>query len=175
MAEQTQLVAIVYPDMGTAAEVQAVLLSMEDLYLLNLDDVCYITKDAEGKLDLHQSMTLTGVGAISGAVLGALVGLLFLAPIAGLAVGAGVGAMTGHFKDYGIDDEFVRKLSDGMQPSTSALFVLFHSANQERVLPGISKYGGTVLQTTLSADAEQRLQAALNAGGMNTPQGSATA
>jgi uncharacterized membrane protein len=107
--------------------------------------------------------------------MGTLIGLLLFAPLAGVAVGTGVGALVGHFKDYGIDDTFIRKLSAGMQPSTSALFILFRDANQERVLPEISKYGGTVLRTSLAPGAEQRLQAMLNTPGTSNPQPSVNA
>jgi uncharacterized membrane protein len=45
-------------------------------------------------------------------------------------------------------------------PSTSALFVLVRDVNQVRVLPELSRHGGTVLRISLSADAEQRLKGA---------------
>jgi uncharacterized membrane protein len=59
---------------------------------------------------------------------------------------ADVGALVGHFIDYGIDDEFIKSLSAGMGPSTSALVVLISDVNREGVIPEISKYGGTVLR-----------------------------
>src|SRR5262245_31790162 len=47
---------------------------------------------------------------------GTLVGLLFLNPLAGMAIGgltgAGVGALTGSLAEYGIDDAFVKKLGE---------------------------------------------------------------
>jgi uncharacterized membrane protein len=163
-----QLVAIVYPDMYKASEVEAALFRLQKEYLLTVDDACYVTKDAEGKLHLHQSHSLTGMGALGGGFWGLLIGFLFFAPLVGLAIGAGAGALAGHFTDYGIDDDFMRGLSAGLGPSTSALFVLVHDVNQERVLPELSKYGGTVLRTSLAADAEQKLQEALSAGSAST-------
>jgi uncharacterized membrane protein len=159
-----QLVAIVYPDEYKAAEVEAALFRLQKEYLLTVDDACYVTKDAEGKLHLHQSHSLTGLGAVGGGFWGLLIGFLFFVPLVGLAIGAGAGALAAHFSDYGIDDDFMKSLSAGLGPSTSALFVLVRDVNQERVIPEISKYGGTVLRTSLTADAEQKLQAALNAG-----------
>jgi uncharacterized membrane protein len=171
MSEQSQqLIAIVYPDMYKAAEVEAALFRLQKEYLISVDDACYVTKDAEGKLHLHQAQSLTGVGAVGGAFWGMLIGLLFFAPFAGAAIGAGIGALAGHFTDFGIDDGFVKSLSASMGPSTSALFVLVRNVNQERVLPEISKYGGTVLRTSLSPDAEQRLQAVLATQGTSAPQ-----
>jgi uncharacterized membrane protein len=54
---------------------------------------------------------------------------LFLNPLAGMAVGritgAGVGALTGSLTDYGIRDDFIRKLGETIPEGSSALFVLF--------------------------------------------------
>jgi uncharacterized membrane protein len=175
MAEQAQqLVAIVYPDEHRAAEVEAALFRLQGEYVLTVYDACVVTKDAEGRLSLHQSQSLTDVGIVGGAFLGALIGFLLFTPLVGLAIGAGVGALAGHFIDYGIDDDFIRNLSAGLGPSTSALFVLFSDVYQERVLPELSKYGGTVLRTSLSADAEQRLQAVLSAAGASDTATGAT-
>jgi uncharacterized membrane protein len=114
-------------------------------------------------------------GAASGIIWGGLIGLLFLQPLAGAAigaaVGAGSGAIAGKITDYGIDDNFVRQLSTEMTPNSSAIFVLVRNVTIDKVTPEISKYGGTVLHTSLSTDAEQRLQAALwqQAGATSQP------
>jgi uncharacterized membrane protein len=168
--EAHQLVAIVYPDEHRAAEVRAALARFQKEYLLDIDDSVYVTKDADGKLRLHQNHELTAIGAAGGAFWGLLFGLLFFVPLAGMAVGAGLGALVGHFTDYGIDRSFVKSLTESMTPGSSALFVLVRNVNQERVVPEIARYGGTVLRTSLTSDAEQRLQAALNAGGSVTAE-----
>jgi uncharacterized membrane protein len=41
------------------------------------------------------------------------------------------------------------------------LFVLVKQATPDRVVPRIQQYGGTVLQTSLTHEDEQKLQAAL--------------
>jgi uncharacterized membrane protein len=61
-------------------------------------------------------------------------------------------------------DSFIKDLAAKLQPGSSALFVLVRKATPDKVLPEVSKYGGTVLHTSLSNDAEARLQAALSAG-----------
>jgi uncharacterized membrane protein len=91
-------------------------------------------------------------------------GALVLQPIAGAAIGAGTGAVAGHLSDYGIDDNFMKQLGATLTPNCSAIFVLVRRATGDKVLPEVSKYGGTVLQTSLSHDAEARLQAALAQG-----------
>ena len=106
----SNLVVVAYPDEYRAAEVLASLQRMRNQYLIDLEDACYVTKDARGKLKLHQSTSLTGAAAAWGGMWGMLIGLLFFAPFLGLAIGAGMGALTGKLSDYGIDDKFAKKL-----------------------------------------------------------------
>jgi len=164
------LVAITYPDVNQAGRVFNTLKRLVTEHVLDMDDAVYVTKDSSGEVDLHQLINLPGVGAAhgatGGALWGALIGLLFLQPLTGAAIGAaigaGTGAIAGRFKDYGIDDNFVRQLSTQMTPNSSAIFVLIRRMTEDKVVPEISQYGGTVLRTSLSDEAEQRLQAALS-------------
>ncbi len=160
----SNLVVVAYPDEYRAAEVLATLQRMGNEYLIDLDDACYVTKDAKGKLKLHQATSLTGAGAAWGGMWGMLIGLLFFAPFLGLAIGAGFGALTGKLSDFGIDDNFAKWLTATLQPNSSAIFVLVRSATVDKVVPEIAKYGGTVMQTSLPKETEQKLQDALNTG-----------
>jgi uncharacterized membrane protein len=160
----SNLVVVAYPDEYRAAEVLATLRRMRSDYLIDLEDACYVTKDAQGKLKLHQSTNLTGAAAAMGGMWGMLIGLLFFAPFLGLAIGAGVGALTGKLSDYGIDDKFAKRLTSTLQPNSSAIFVIVRTATVDKVVPELAKYGGTVMQTSLPKEAEQKLQAALRQG-----------
>ena len=84
--------------------------------------------------------------------------------MAGAALGAGVGALLRHLSDYGIEDRFVKELGTQLEPASSALFVLVRSGTPGHVPPELSKHGGTVVYTTLSAQVEAQLQAAVQAG-----------
>lgn len=160
----TTLVVVAYPDEYRAAEVLATLRRMKNEYLIDLEDACYVTKDARGKLKLHQNTSLAGAGAAWGGLWGMLIGLLFFAPFLGFAIGAGLGALTGKLADYGIDDNFVKQLASTMQPNSSAIFVLTRKVTVDKVVPEIAKFGGTILQTSLPKETEEKLQAALNEG-----------
>jgi uncharacterized membrane protein len=160
----SDLVAIAYDDEYRAGEVLSTLRRLEREYLIDLEDAVYVTKDAEGSVKLHQSTNLTAGGAIGGGFWGLLIGALFLAPVAGVAIGAGAGALAGKLSDIGVDDSFAKELAERLEPRTSALLVLVRRSTPERVLPEIKHFGGTVLQTSLSPDAEERLQAALREG-----------
>jgi len=156
------LAVIAYPDQGTAAEAAAALRRMQKEVLISLEDVAWVTKSPDGKLKLHQGVGLTGAGAAGGALWGFLFGLIFLVPLFGMAVGAATGALAGHFADYGIDDKWIKEVAGAIPPGGSALFVMARSANQERVLPEIAKFGGTVLRTNLTAEQQQALENALS-------------
>ena len=155
------LAVIAYPEQGTAAEAAAALGRMQKELLIELEDVAWVTKAQDGKLKLHQGTSLTGAGAAGGAMWGFLFGLLFLVPIAGMAIGAASGALAGHLADYGLDDKWIKEVAGSIQPGGSALFVMARNANQERVLPEMAKFGGTVLKTNLTSEQQQALEEAI--------------
>ena len=68
--------------------------------LLQLEDAAYAYKDAKGKVRIHQAVSLTGAGAASGALWGTLIGLIFLVPVAGLAIGAASGRWPGSWPTW---------------------------------------------------------------------------
>jgi uncharacterized membrane protein len=108
------------------------------------------------------------MGMVRGTIWGGLIGLFFLQPVlgavTGAALGAASGAATGKLVDYGIPDSFMKELGQKVQPETSALFILFRKASWEKVLDRIARYGGTVMHSSLSPEAETKLQAALTEG-----------
>jgi uncharacterized membrane protein len=161
----SNLIVVAYPDEYRAAEVLAALRRMNREYLIDFDDAVYVTKDARGKIKLHQNTSLAGAGAAWGGMWGMLIGLLFFVPFLGLAIGAGLGALSGKLADYGIDDNFARQLTATLQPGSSAVFVLVRSATPDKVVPEVAKFGGTILQTSLPKETEEKLQAALQQGG----------
>ncbi|MFL5759679.1 MAG: DUF1269 domain-containing protein [Thermomicrobiales bacterium] len=157
------LAVIAYPQQDTAGQAAATLSRMQKEYLIELEDVAWVTKAIDGKMKLHQATSLTGVAASGGALWGFVFGLLFLAPIAGMAIGAASGALVGHFSDIGIDDKWIKEVASSIPPGGSALFVLARNSQNERVLPEMAKFGGNVIKTSLSADQQAALEDALSA------------
>src|SRR5215204_4800210 len=156
------LAVIAYPEQNTAGEAAAALQRMQKELLIELEDVAWVTKAQDGKMKLHQSLGLTGAGAAGGALWGFIFSLLFLVPIAGLALGAATGALAGHMSDYGIDDKWIKEVASSITPGGSALFVMARGANQEQVLPEMAKFGGTVIRTNLTSEQQQALEEALS-------------
>ena len=161
------LVAISYPDEHTAKQARMALAGLHREHLVELDDAVIAVNDGE-KIRLEQAINLTTGGALGGAMWGGLLGMIFLMPIAGMAIGAASGAFAGHLSDYGIEDNFAKEISQELTPGKAALIVLARRATPDKVLEEMKRFGGTVLRTNLSEDAEQKLQAAL--AGQNPDQ-----
>ena len=100
-------------------------------------------------------------GAVWGGFWGLLFGLLFFIPFAGLAIGAGFGALFGHLGKNAIDEEFQDQVRDQVKPGTSALFMIIEQATPDKAIASLSKYGGTVIKTSLSDEDTAKLQEAL--------------
>jgi len=101
------LVAIAYPDQGTAEEARGVVQSLEADLVIQADQVAAISRDADGKYHVtttHGGAT-AGAGAWWGGFWGLLFGLLFFIPLIGMAVGAAMGALAGSMTDIGINDD----------------------------------------------------------------------
>jgi len=155
------LIVIGFDDEFTAEEVRTKLLKLQQDYLVDLEDAVVAVKKKGGKIKLNQIHNLTATGAISGSFWGLLIGLIFFSPFLGAAVGAAAGAVSGALADVGINDDFMKKLSQTLKPQTSALFILIRKATVDKVLEELAPYNGTVLQTSLSRKNENALKTAL--------------
>lgn len=160
----TKLVAIVYPNMNTGKEVIEALEKMQKKLLIDIADAAYITKDNKGKIEIHQTGHYVGGGAAGGAIWGLLFGALFFVPIFGMLVGAGTGALAGKAAESGINQQFGEDLKKKLKPGNSAVFLLVRSITADKVIPELSSYGGDIIQTNLSKEAEQKLQKELQKG-----------
>jgi len=164
------LIVLDFDGIRTADEVLNKVRSLQKEHLVDLEDACVVERDSAGKIHIKQAVNLTAIGATSGgtwgALWGALVGILFLNPLAGMAVGAiagaGAGAVSGSLNDYGINDNFIRKLGETIPVDSSALFVLVKSVTEDKVLAEIEPYKPRVLKTSLSNEDEAKLKAALS-------------
>jgi len=160
----TTLVAIGYPDetTATAASLEANRLA-KDL-VLQPDAIAVIIRDREGKFHVTTNHHAVGGGATWGMFWGMLFGLLFFIPVLGMAVGAGLGALMGKLSKNALDKDFREQVRGMLEPGTSALFLVIEAATPDKAVDALSRYGGKVLKSSLSKDAEAELQEALHGG-----------
>jgi uncharacterized membrane protein len=158
----TTLVAIGYPDetTATAASIEAHRLA-KDL-IIQPDAIASIIRDKEGKIHVTTSHHAVSGGTTWGMFWGLLFGMLFFIPFLGMAIGAGMGALMGKVTKNAINKEFADQVRDMLAPGTSALFLVVEQATPDKAVEGLSKFGGTVLKSSLSKEAEAELQDALH-------------
>jgi uncharacterized membrane protein len=165
------LIAIGYPDETTAIEAEEEAQRLARELIIQPDAIAAIVRTKDGKFKVTTNHHPVGEGATYGMFWGFLFGLLFFVPVVGMAVGAGLGALMGKVEKSGIDKEFQGQVRDMLQPGTSALFLVVEKVTPDKAVEALGKYGGTVLKSSLSHDAEQELQAELHGSAARQPVG----
>ena len=130
--------------------------------MIEPDAVAVIVCDQEGKYRVTTNHHSVGGGAAYRMFWGLLFGVLFFVPVFGMAVGAGLGALLGKVEKTGVDREFQDQVRDMLKPGTSALFMVVEKVTPDKAVEGLSQYGGTVLKSSLSKEAEKELQQELH-------------
>ena len=159
------LVAIGYPDETTAEAAADEARRLAADLVIEPDAIAVIVRDKDGTYHVHATHHPVATGAGWGMFWGFLFGLLFFIPVLGMAVGAWMGGLFGTMARSRIDKQFREQVRDLIQPGTSALFLLLEKVTADKAVEAMSKYGGTVLKTSLSKDGEQELQDALHGEG----------
>jgi uncharacterized membrane protein len=155
------LVAIGYPDEATAMEAQREAERLAHDLLIQPDAIAAIVRHRDGKFKVHSTAHPVAGGTSYGMFWGLLFGLLFFVPFFGLAVGADMGALMGKIEKSGVDKEFQGEVQELLQPGTSALFLVVEHVTPDAAVDALSRFGGTVLATSLLKEAEAELQAEL--------------
>ena len=116
---------------------------------LKLKDAVTVVKDDSGKTVVHETVDPTPArAAFSGAMWAGLFGLILGGPvgwIAGLAVGAGAGAVTAKVMDLGVPDEWVAWFRDVVQPGTATVVLLVEDLNRNALVAEAARFTGAEL------------------------------
>lgn len=129
--------------------------------LISIEDAAIVTWPKGKKKPKTKHLdNMTGAGALGGAFWGMLFGLIFFIPFFGMAVGAAMGALAGHYSNYGIDKDFIDKVSDQVTEGTSALFLLTGKVVIDKVSDAVKKSGlkFEIISTNLSDKEEAQLK-----------------
>ncbi len=170
-------------DMYRASEVLNKLTDLNDDWVVDLHDAVAVYRDYNGKLRVDQSYQMTtGEGAALGGLWGLLIGATLAIPfiagvsaaaaagtvaagaLGGTAIGAGAGAIDASaWKDeFGIPEDFVKRVGALIQPGDSAIYAILRVGDPDIVADQFKGYGGTVLRTTLSRDQQTKVEKVLN-------------
>lgn len=133
---------------------------LQKQHLIEIKDAA-IVKWPEGKKKpkTKQALPLVSLGALDGAFWGMLFGLIFFVPLFGAAVGAISGALSGHFRDYGINDDFIKEIRDKVTEGTSALFLMTSNVTLDKVKDALQGDSAELIQSNLTKEQEETLQA----------------
>jgi uncharacterized membrane protein len=165
------LIAIGYDDEETAEKAAEEVYGLVSDLIIEPEAVAVIVRDKNGKYRVTTNHHPVAEGVTWGMFWGVLFGLLFFVPVFGLAVGGIFGALFGVLDKVGVDKQFQEQVRDMVQPGTSALFLVVDKVTPDKAIEALSKYGGKVLKSSLSTDAERQLQEAL--AGAQAPVGAA--
>ncbi|WP_116450392.1 DUF1269 domain-containing protein [Blastococcus litoris] len=148
-----------FPTANGAAIAEETLKSLQRRELIQVHDAAIVSwREGTKKPKTQQLRSLAGAGALGGAFWGMLFGLIFFVPLLGMAIGAGMGALTGSLSDVGIDDSFIRRMRDEIQPGTSALFLLSSGAVVDKVKDAFEGQQMVLVETNLSHEQEDKLR-----------------
>lgn len=133
--------------------------------LITLQDAAIVSWEKGKKKPKTRQLAsgvLTTAGALSGAFWGMLFGLIFFVPFLGLAIGAGIGALSSSMGDFGINDDFIKKVRDEVTEGTSALFLLSSDAVPDRLAEELKARNleFNLIASNLTAEQEAKLKEA---------------
>jgi len=165
------LIAIGYPDETTAIKAEREAQRLAKELIIQPDAIAAIVRDKDGKYKVTTNHHAVGTGTVWGMWWGLLFGLLFFVPVFGMAIGAGFGALFGKLEKSGVDKAFQEQVRDMLKPGTSALFLVVEKVTPDKAVAHLKQYGGKVLKTSLSEDAEAQLQSELSGSETKEPVG----
>ncbi|MEO8497884.1 MAG: DUF1269 domain-containing protein, partial [Planctomycetota bacterium] len=131
-----------------AGETLRLIADLQKQHLIKLHDAAIVSWPVGKKAPkTRQAVDLVSVGALSGMFWGTLFGLIFFNPLFGMAVGGAFGALGGAFQDFGIDDEFIKRIRSQVSEGTSALFLMTSEAVTDRVVDAMKGVKFEVIAT----------------------------
>jgi uncharacterized membrane protein len=102
-------------------------------------DAVVMFREEDGTLEVRQGSTGVGGAAMGGAISGGLIGLVFMAPLFGMAAGAVAGGAIwkSMFGGAGVAEDFVKELSEHLEPGRGTLIFLVRDFDPEKALPHV--------------------------------------
>jgi uncharacterized membrane protein len=133
-----------------------------------LRDAVTVVKDENGKTAVEETTDLApGRTALSGALWAGLFGLMLGGPVgwaAGMAVGAGTGALAAKVVDLGISDDWVEWFRVAVKPGTVTVALLVDDLDQDALVKEAARFtGAELVYANLDEATIERVKTALEA------------
>ena len=130
---------------------------------LKLEDAAIVAK-VRGRVRITQTKDVSpSQGAVGGAWIGILAGL-FLGPggpLVGGALGAAAGGLFAKLRDFGIDDDEMKRMGEELAEGDAALFLLVEDCHRMRALHEVSRFPGRILAATADPALVEEVRARL--------------
>jgi uncharacterized membrane protein len=140
-----------FEDADGAARAESSLKSAASDGLVTIVDHAVLSwPDGAEKPSLHHDHDCPKRGAAWGALWGILGGALFAIPVAGLVLGAGVGALAKATAGTGITKEDLERIRTEVGPGSSALFLVTEDADLDRLGERFHGRDSTLISTNLT-------------------------
>jgi uncharacterized membrane protein len=150
-----------FPTAAGAESVLGQLATLQKDHLIKIHDAAIVSWPHGRKAPkTRQLVNLVAMGTVGGLFWGMLLGIIFFTPLFGMAIGAAFGALGGAFRDYGIDDDFIKRVRTAVTEGTSALFLMTSDTVIDRVAEALKTTTFEIIATNLSSEQEQKLREA---------------
>ena len=130
---------------------------------LKLEDAAIVAK-VRGRVRITQTKDVSpSQGAVGGAWIGILAGL-FLGPggpLIGGALGAAAGGLFAKLRDFGIDDDEMKRMGEELADGEAALFLLVEDCHRMRALHEVSRFPARILVATADPELVEEVRSRL--------------
>jgi uncharacterized membrane protein len=162
MSVMTTLIAVGFPHETTACAAAEDVQRLVSGPALEADAVAVLSRDEAGWFHVTTNHHAVAGDSMWGIFWILLFSVLFFVPSLGMATGSGLGLLLRKIEEADIDEAFQDGIRDLLQPGTSALFLAVGPPDSIGAISGLSRFGGRVIMTRLSGEAESELQHALH-------------
>ncbi len=139
-----------------ASEVLLDLLKMKQVHLIDLDYAVVASRRDDGTI----RVTHSDVVVLADATAGGQWGILFGGPV-GCIIGAVIGAIVGEtvkgLKQIGIEDDFIKEVSEALEPGSSAIFIKARKSLSGKVIDELKNFHAKLLRSSLTVTNEEEL------------------
>ncbi|MDV9186670.1 DUF1269 domain-containing protein [Streptomyces sp. SR27] len=154
----SELIVLGYEDRAVADKAFAEVQRLAKDQVVELSGLAVVSVDEDGKthVDTPARTEEIAKSATAGALWGMVFGILILTPAIGV-VGAAAGGLIGKLQQMGVDNKFRENVQELLGPGSAAVVIMATKVTEDRFAAAMGSFGGEVLKTSLSEQAEREL------------------